>query len=111
MQNEIDSLLLSNPNASFNLISQQNGYRVSEKLGYKNGALNKKAMEIFDSNQNMICYQVFDKTKITLSQQEPKKFIMTQMDRKNIYLTTMKMVLILESMIRKILKEMFMRLK
>ncbi|WP_036692814.1 hypothetical protein [Pedobacter glucosidilyticus] len=57
---EIDNILLREPNSSFDFVRYQSIYKVHEIRSYKNGMLTDKSATVWNEQNNLIGYAKFD---------------------------------------------------
>jgi hypothetical protein len=55
-QSQINNILITNPNISFEFEHQVNGYNIKEYLSYNNGQLIHKSILVYNSDDKIICY-------------------------------------------------------
>lgn len=57
--NDVNGILLTNPNASFSLAHNEGDFRIYEEISYRDGLLESKT-KMAEKNKNIICYHVYD---------------------------------------------------
>lgn len=59
-ENEISDELLNNPNATFDYIFYENGYKVHEIRSYIGGIIDSKTITVYNSDNKIICYRDYE---------------------------------------------------